>query len=238
MAEENYVTLSVSGNLKMQAYTSLPFANKGTFPGLIVFQEAFGVNGHIRNLTERFAEQGYLVIAPELFHRSAPIGFEASYTDFPSIMPHMQALTEEGLLEDVRASWDWLENHPQIQKGNIACIGYCMGGRTSFLSNSALPFKAAISYYGGRILPDLIKKAPDLHGPMLFFWGGLDKNIPHTDVETITGELRKENKVFTNVEISNAEHGFFCDERASYNSQAASEAWALTLAFLKEKLKV
>jgi len=231
--EQNYVSLSVADGTTMFAYTAVP-AGQGPFPGLILFQEAFGVNSNIRNLADRFAAEGYVVIAPELFHRTAPKGFEGSYTDFAAIAPHFAGINDELLGHDARAAFDWLQNNPLVRKGDIASTGYCMGGRASFLANSLLPLKAAISYYGGRIAPDLVKRAPSLHGPMLFFWGGLDKHIPHEHVETVTGELKAAGKHFINVEISYADHGFFNEEKPVYNPDAAAEAWALTLAFLKQ----
>ena len=77
---------------------------------MLVFQEAFGVNAHIRDVTQRIAREGYVAIAPELFHRSAAPGLEVRYDDFPSAMPHMKALTEQGLADDVRASYEWLRD--------------------------------------------------------------------------------------------------------------------------------
>lgn len=229
----SHVDLSVADGSSMQAYTALP-ASGGPYPGLLLFQEAFGVNHHIRNVAERFAAQGYAVIAPELFHRSAPKGLEIPYNDFPSVMPHMQAVNESNMEHDVKAAYAWLENNSEVEKGNISSVGYCMGGRVSFLANSVLPLRTAICYYGGRIVPDLIKRAPALYAPMLFFWGGLDKHIPPEHVATVVAEMRNAGKDFINVEISYAEHAFFCDERASYHPKAAAEAWALTLAFLKQ----
>lgn len=230
----NYVELKAGDGSVMQAYTALPAGN-GPFPGLILYQEAFGVNRHIRDLAERFAAVGFVVIAPELFHRTAPKGFEGSYTDFPAIAPHFQGLNDALLEHDARAAFEWLADHPKVQRDNISCTGYCMGGRVSFLTNTILPVKAAISYYGGRIAPDLIKRADHLHAPMLFFWGGLDKHIPHEQIETVTAGMRAAGKDFINVEISYADHGFFNDEKPAYSPKAAAEAWALTLAFLGKR---
>jgi carboxymethylenebutenolidase len=232
-AQSQYVSLPVSDGTQMQAYVSIP-EGEGTFPGILIFQEAFGVNNHIRNLTGRFAKQGYIAIAPELFHRTAPPGFSADYTDFPSLAPHMQALTIENNESDIHAAYQWLLAHPQIQKDFIVSTGYCMGGRISFLANCILPLHAAVSYYGGGIAAQLASRAAALHGPMLFFWGGLDKHIPHEQVETVIQSLKAADKSYINVEISYADHGFFCDEKAAYNEKAAKEAWALTLSFLKE----
>ena len=234
-AKQDYVTLQVADGTTMDAYTAFPAGGGGPFRALMMFQEAFGVNHHIRSLSDRFAAQGFVVIAPEFFHRTAP-GLEGSYTDFSTVAPHMQALTDPGLEAAVQAAWKWLQAQPNVEHQSLVCAGYCMGGRAAFLANCILPFKAAVSYYAGRIVPDLVRRAPSLHAPMLFIWGGLDKHILHEQVEAVISEVRKAGKPHINVEISYADHGFFCDERASYNAEAAQEAWALTMEFLRVKL--
>ena len=122
--------LKVADGTEMEAYTTLPEDAAGrNAPGLILLQEAFGVNHHIRDVADRFANQGYVVIAPELFHRSAPPYYEVSYSDFSSVMPHMQALTVEGNEADLNAAYHWLKHHELVNRANIFSIGYCMGGR-------------------------------------------------------------------------------------------------------------
>jgi carboxymethylenebutenolidase len=233
---DSTVTLQVGDNTTMQAYVARP-SGPGPFPGLIVFPEAFGVNHHMRAVADRFAAEGYLAISPELYHRTAPAGYSCDYADFPQCLKHLSAVNEAGLEYDTRAAWDWLHQQPQLRVGAVACIGYCLGGRAAFLANSVRPFQAAISYYGGGIAPGLLKRAPAQNGPLLFFWGGLDKHILPEHVAQITQALREAAKPHVNVEISYADHGFFCDERATFHPQAAAEAWALTLAFLREKSK-
>jgi len=234
---QNFVQLQVADGTTMQAYTSIPTQGKSPFPALILFQEAFGVNHHIRKLADRFADEGYLVIAPELFHRSAAPGVSIDYTDFQSAMPHMQAITVEGLEADIHATWNWLQNNSQVTGENIVATGYCMGGRVSFLANTMLPFKAVASYYGGGIAPELIKRATSINAPHLFFWGGKDQHIPKEQIDAIKTGLTDAGKQFINVEISDADHGFFCDERTSFNADAATLAWGLTLEFFINKLK-
>jgi carboxymethylenebutenolidase len=233
-----YVTLNVEDGSTMRAWTARP-ADGGPHPGLLVFQEAFGVNAHIRDVTERFARQGYVAIAPELFHRTAA-GFEARYDEFPSALPHMSALRNESMEADARAAFEWLRSSGIAEK-QIAAVGYCMGGRASFSTALSLPIACGVSYYGGGIAPSasnagLLGRAQELRAPMLFFWGGLDKNIRPENVQAITSALREAKKPFVNVEISDADHGFFCDARASYSAAAAAEAWPLTLAFLSTHL--
>jgi carboxymethylenebutenolidase len=143
------ITLPVADGSEMDAYVSRPDTSR-SLPGLIVLQEAYGVNRHIRNIADRFAQQGYLAMAPELFHRTAR-GFEGDYNNFNSVTPHMRAMTLEGNEADLRASLEWLTKQKTIQTDNISSVGYCMGGRVSFLANATLPLHAACSYYGGGI---------------------------------------------------------------------------------------
>ena len=104
MNKEKFIQLPLSDGTTMQAYIASPKNTNEPHPGLMLFQEAFGVNNHIRNLADRFAAEGYVVIAPELFHRTAPPGFEGSYADFAAIAPHFQGLTDAGLEEDIKTS--------------------------------------------------------------------------------------------------------------------------------------
>lgn len=111
-----------------------------------------------------------------------------------------------------------------------------MGGRASYLANATLPLAAAVSYYGGRIAPDLLPLAKNMHAPILLFWGGKDKHILPEQYRAVSDALREAGKAYTEVVFSEGDHGFSCDERASYNPKAAKEAWALTLEFLKDEL--
>jgi carboxymethylenebutenolidase len=229
-------TLAVADGSSMQAFVARP-EEKGSFPGMLVFQEAFGVNAHIRDVTQRIAREGYVAIAPELFHRSAAPGLEVRYDDFPSAMPHMKALTEQGLSDDVRATYEWLRDSTHVVPDRIGSIGFCMGGRVSFLANATIELRAAISFYGGGIAPALLPHAANLHAPMVFFWGGLDKHIPQDQIRSVIDAVKAAGKPYINVEISDADHGFFCDARPSYNPVAAKEAWSLVVSFIEAHVK-
>jgi carboxymethylenebutenolidase len=229
------VTLEVADGTTMSAYTAHP-VDEGKFPGMLVFQEAFGVNAHIRDITERIAQEGYVAVAPELYHRTAQ-GFEGSYTDIQSAMPHMQAMKEETAVQDIRAAYDWLKGNAQVVPDRIASIGFCMGGRMSFLACSSVALRAAISFYGGGIAPAHLPRAANLSGPILFFWGGLDKHIPQEQIRTVVDELKRLGKPYVNVEIADADHGFFCDARASYHPVGATLAWTLSAKFLDVHVK-
>jgi carboxymethylenebutenolidase len=234
--QTEYVTLSVSDGTSMRAFVAHPQGSPAA--GLLVFQEAFGVNAHIRDVTTRFAREGYLAIAPELFHRTGA-GFEGNYTDFAAVMPHFQGLSDAGLEADIRASFEWV----QRSSGNLptSAIGYCMGGRTACLAGLVAPLACSISYYGGGIAPSqyfpgLLDRLKNLAGPILLFWGGKDQHIGADQIQAVTNTLKAAAKPYVNVEFSEADHGFFCDARASYNPAAAAQAWPLTLAFLQTHL--
>ncbi len=149
--QANNISLNVSDGTTMPCYVARP---QGATPtaGIIVFQEAFGVNHHIRDLTERFAREGYVAIAPALFHRTDP-NFEAGYENFDPIRPHMMALTVDGEAADAKAAFDWLVSPEGGNVANVGTSGYCMGGMVSFLADATLPVKASASYYGGGIAP-------------------------------------------------------------------------------------
>jgi carboxymethylenebutenolidase len=226
------IELAVAGGTSMAAYVARPKA-PGPHSGLMLFQEAFGVNHHIRSVAERFATEGYVVVAPELFHRTAPPGFEASYTDFPAVMRHVEAVSADAAEGDVRSAYDWLKANSQVKANEISCVGFCLGGRVSFLANGAVRLRAAVSFYGGGIAQGLLDRAAQLQAPMLLLWGGLDRHITPQHRKAVTDALSAHAKIYVNAEFSRADHGFFCDERAAYEPHSARQAWALTLEFLR-----
>jgi carboxymethylenebutenolidase len=234
MTNHEFNTTKVSDGTEIDLYVAIPKGN-GSYPALIVLQEAFGVNHHIRTVCERFCEEGYVVVAPDLFHRTQR-RFEGSYSDFPGVTPHYQALTNEGLSADLKASYDWLVLQDIVVKDKIGSLGFCLGGKVSFLANTVLPLAAAVSYYGGSV-EQLADKAPYLSAPHLFFWGGLDKHITPDKIDTIINAVKAAGKYYTTVTISHADHAFNCDERPNYNPFAAKEAWAHTLTFFENRLK-
>ena len=199
---------------------------------VIVIQEAFGVNEHIRDVTERFGREGFAAIAPELYHRTAP-GKEFPYTDFPAVRQHMSAMTREQTDADLQATFEWLQSQTFVKANEISAVGYCMGGRVAFAANTILPLKCAISYYGGGIPDHSLDRAASLHGPQLFFWGEKDSHIPPEQRATVINALKQAGKTYVNVEFSDADHGFFCDQRPAYNPTAARQSWSLTLEFLR-----
>lgn len=221
--------LEVSDGTTMPLFAARP--ERPDAPGLLVFQEAFGVNAHIRGLCEAFAREGWLAAAPELYHRTVT-GFEGRYDDIGTARPHMQAMTDGGIRADQQAAFDWLRGQGCP---TVAAIGYCMGGRMAFLANANLPLVAAVSYYGGgiQLLGDRVH---DLHGPMLFHWAGRDTHVTTEHARSVEDLLRAANRPFSSITFSEADHGFNCDERKSHHPESARHALAVTLAFLHDHL--
>src|SRR5579864_4835210 len=167
-----FVTVDVIDGTSMRLYVARP-AGAAPARGLLVMQEAFGINAHIRDVTERFAREGFLAAAPELFHRSGS-GFEGRYDDFNACMPHMKELRDPNIEADARAAYDWLRGNGLPSGSPIAAVGYCMGGREAVLAATALPLECAVSYYGGGIAqnpmnPGFLGRLKDLKAPVLLF---------------------------------------------------------------------
>ena len=216
----------------MRTYVARP-DSRAPLAGIVVFQEAYGVNEHIRDVAERFAGLGLTAAAPELFLRTSR-GFDAPYDtegSWDAIEPHYTALSTAGLSDDARAAYDFLSRGQGLDV--VATAGFCMGGRAAYVANARAPFTAAISFYGGGIAPDLLELAKDQQGAMLMFWGGADAHIPPENYRAVADALGSARKTHEQVVFSQAGHGFFCDRRKSYNAQASQQAWALTAAFLR-----
>ncbi|HVA52393.1 MAG TPA: dienelactone hydrolase family protein [Acidimicrobiales bacterium] len=212
----------------------------GSPRALIVLQEAFGVNHHIRNVADRFADAGFFAVAPHLFHRSgAP---EIPYDEFDRAMPLMAELTVEGLTNDLNATIDFL-NSLGFGSSSIGVVGFCMGGSVAFYAATLAGVGAAVTFYGGGLtkgrfgLSPLLELAPTLRAPWLGLFGDLDTSIPSDDVEALRVVTAKLPLTTDIVRYPDAQHGFHCDARPSaYNEGAARDAYRRTLDFFAEQL--
>jgi carboxymethylenebutenolidase len=227
------VELRVSDGTEMSAYVARP-ERQGRHAAVMVLQEAYGVNSHIRDVSDRLAREGFMAIAPELFHRSAP-GFEGDYVNFAAAMPHVKAVTPEDAEKDLRAVFAWLESCNHVRAEDIYSLGFCLGGKISFLANTVLPLRATASFYGGGIAQELLARTPAVKSPMLLAWGGRDKHITAEHRNAVVDALRTHGKEYVNIEFSHADHAFFCDERPAYNPPAAEQAWVLLLEFFRSE---
>ncbi len=227
----------------MPIYVAEP-DSAGPHPVVIVFMEAFGVNGHIKDLTGRFANEGYVAIAPDMYYRQGSV--VAGYDDIPKIMGVMQSVVDAQTNADVRVAINHIKSLPKADAGKIACTGYCMGGTISWMSACLnRDIKAAAVYYsGGLITRQTNRNRPGsphsyaelLTAPVLGLFGEEDQNPPPADVRELDAELTKLGKTHEFHIYPNAGHGFFCDERPSYSSAAADDAWPRTLEWFKKHL--
>jgi carboxymethylenebutenolidase len=197
----------------------------GTTRGAIVLlQEIFGVNSHIRSVVDGFAADGYVCIAPSLFdrvRRNVELGYEAK--DVEQGRGYVLQIPEDKLLLDMTACINVVKH-----AGPVAAIGYCWGGSLAHLAACELPVRAAVSYYGTRIVQNLHRKP---RVPVQYHFGDQDKTIPPEAIEKIRaadpgGEFH----------VYHADHGFNCEQRAAYNVAAAKLARERTLAFLSRHL--
>jgi len=200
---------------------------------VIVLQEAFGVNDHIEDVTRRFAAAGYRAVAPHLFHRSGDPALD--YGNFEKIFPHMQALTEAGLLEDIDATLGHLAG-AGFASATVGVVGFCMGGSVTFLAAARRRLGAAVTFYGGGVaegrfgMPPLVEMARRLQTPWLGLFGDEDQGIPVDQVEALRAAAAKAPVATEIVRYAGAVHGFHCDARPdSYHEPSAHDAWQRTL---------
>ena len=232
------VTLSTPDG-SMRAYEALPDAPATT--AVIVIPEAFGLNGHIEDITERLAAAGHRGLGLDIFHRSG--GGTAPYDDFAKVLPLFEGLTDEGLLDDIDAARVHLHD-TGIADTSIGIVGFCFGGRTTFLAAVRRALGASVGFYGGGIVtgrfpqfPPLVDESSALQTPWLGLFGDHDQSIPVDDVERLRATLAERSTVAHEVvRYAGADHGFHCDQRPSYNREAATDAWARTLAWFDQNL--
>ena len=205
---------------RLGAYEQNP---DGATRGVVIVQEIFGVNSHIRSVVDRYAALGYRAIAPALFDRAEP-GVELDYGDgIEKGLELLAATGDENAVTDIGAAAAHIS-----PTGPVAVVGYCWGGLLAWLSAAELPIAAAVGYYGGRIT-QYLDRAPAC--PILLHFGDEDASIPMSDVEQIRAGYPD-----VPIHVYNAGHGFNCDVRGSYDEESAVLALERTLAFLDTHL--
>ena len=224
---------------KMDAYKAVP-KETGTYPGVIVLMEAFGLNDHIKNVTERIAKEGYVAIAPDLYHREPER--IVPYSELQKAVGIMNRLQDSKVMEDVGAVIGHLKSQSNVKANALGVTGFCMGGRFTYLTaaHHAQDIKAAVAFYGGGIPmgnPSPLSRTGEIKAPIYLFFGGKDPLIPMDHVGQINTELTSKKVNFQMKVYPEATHGFFCDERQSYNEPAAKDAWEKTKSFFAQHLK-
>lgn len=219
---ENIQIKSEDG-FELGAYVARPSEKaKG---GILVIQEIFGVNSHIREVTDGYAKEGYLAIAPMIFDRvdkNIELGYEEADMG-RGIELAFQKLNMDQTLSDLQAAI----GHLKLEQDSIGVVGYCFGGLLTWLSACDLEgVDAAVSYYGGGVVGQVEKQA---NCPVMMHFGELDAHIPMTDVAKIK-DAQPKVQVFS----YDADHGFNCDHRESFNESASEKALGRSLEFFAQ----
>jgi carboxymethylenebutenolidase len=222
-----WVSVASSGGA-FDAYLALPPA--GTGPGLVLYQEIFGVNEHIRAVAEQYALDGFVVLVPDIFWRQSPrveLGYEAE--DRAKGVALAGALKPEQLMLDMQAAVAALRGLSQVAGRKVGAIGYCMGGRLAYMSAALAEIDAAVCYYGGGI-HDQLHLVSGIHCPVQFHYAERDDHIPLAAVarvrEAFAGRICEVHV------YEGARHGFNCWQRASYDAASAAVAHGRALRFL------
>ena len=215
-----FISLTTEDGHALQAYVARPEGTpKG---GIVVIQEIFGLTDHIRNMTEKFAAEGYLAVAPAMFDRIEP-GIVLDYTDFDTARESMGKLDQDQSISDIRAAAEYARS-----AGKVGVIGFCWGGAMADLAACNGLVDAGVSYYG-RMTVEWLDKQPTC--PMLYHYGDRDQLIPAQIIEKIQRSRKGKVNIW-----GSADHGFCCEDRPSYNKSAAKQSMEITLKFMAENL--
>jgi carboxymethylenebutenolidase len=226
-----WISVNAADGGQFDAYLALPPSGKG--PGLVLFEEIFGVNRHIRAVVEQYAQSGFVVLAPDMFwrqERRMELGYEGADRD--KAVAAMKAADPAKLLEDIGSTVKALRARPEVS-GKIGTLGFCMGGRLAYQAAALGVVDAAVSLYGGGIQGELDRVAK-ISAPMQFHYGEQDAGIPLDAVDKVKAAFKgKQAEFFL---YPNAGHGFNCWDRASYHAKSAALSHGRALAFLAQHL--
>jgi carboxymethylenebutenolidase len=227
-----WIAVDAGDGASFDAYFARPPAGRG--PGLVLFQEIFGVNEHIRAVAEQYALDGFVVLAPDVFwrqQRRVELGYVGEERQRGIVLAG--ALKPAELTADMRATVTALRRRPEVGGGKVGAIGYCMGGRLAFLAAATAGVDAAVPYYGGGI-HDNLDKADAIGCPVQFHYAEHDDHISPAAVEKVRAAMS--GKRFELHHYPGAMHGFNCWARASYQAASAALAHGRSLDFLARHL--
>jgi carboxymethylenebutenolidase len=221
-------TVQLKSNGKtVEGYLALPPSGKG--PGIVVIQEWWGLVPHIKEVTDRFAQEGFIALAPDLYH-----GKTTTSPDEAGKM--MMALNIDETEKDLRGAVAYLLDHEGIIGDKVGTVGFCMGGALSLYAASKNPqVGACVVFYGGhpKVKPDL----RNIHAPVLGLYAAKDTFVTPDSVHELEARLKSLRKDIEVRIYENTDHAFFNDHRPEvYNKEAAEDAWQRTVSFLQKHL--
>ncbi|MGK7950596.1 MAG: dienelactone hydrolase family protein [Xenococcaceae cyanobacterium] len=222
---------------KMPAFIGLPAQNSSK-PAVIVLMEAFGLTRHIKDVVVRIANEGYLAIAPDLYYRNLPNN-KFDYDEVESAKAMMYSLDfDKTVTEDIKATLDYLKSRVDVYANRIGVTGFCFGGSMSFLTATKFSSEIAIAApFYGVILDEWLEVVHNITVPIYLFFGGADSFIPIDRVKQIDTRFKELGLNYKMKVYDNAEHGFFGQERSSYNHLAAEDSWQELTEFLNQHLR-
>ncbi len=227
-----YIKITSWDRKTFRGYLATPPGRKG--PGILLCQEIFGINDHIREIADQYAEEGYFVLAPDLFHRLEP-NVELGYgeEDFKKAFDFYQRFDEDKAAKDIKSAVGVLRKVKGCN-GKVAALGYCLGGKLAYLAASRAGVEAAIGYYGVGIENNL-GEAKKIKVPLLLNFAGNDRFVPPSAVAKIRKTLAKLPE-FESYLYPGTDHAFNCKERPSYDRPASGMAYSRSIAFLRRHL--
>ncbi len=216
--------------LKLGGYLASP-QGKGPFPAVVVIHENRGLNEHTRDVARRFAIEGFVALAPDALAR---VGGTASMASPDEARAAIGKITPAEALSDLEAALAYLNTLPSVRKGKLGSVGFCWGGARSFaLAVNSELLSAAVVFYGSA---PSVEEIARVRVPVLGLYGETDTRITSA-VPEVAAQMKAANKSFDYKIYDGANHAFFNDTGERYNPTAAADAWAKTIAFLREQLK-
>lgn len=226
------------GGATMGAFVADPTEPNGV--GVVVLMEAFGLNDHIRDVCRRLAVEGYVALAPDLYHRQGE-RLTAPYDEPERIMPAFANLDVDEMTADLTAAVGELTARAGVPAARVGALGFCLGGYAAFLAACRTAVGAAACFYGAGIgaerdgpLVPLLDEVGAIEGTVVAFYGADDPHIPPEEIEAVRRALSELRGGHDTVVYDGAGHGFFCDERAAHRPEAATDAWQRVLALLDQ----
>ena len=231
-------TVTIAKNL--QGYYVRP-RSKSSLPVVMVLMEAFGLNPNIKSVCNRLAQAGYAALAPDFYH-----GDVYQYTDIQNAIAKLKTMNDQTVMAEIGQGLDFLARRKEVAARRVGVMGFCMGGRFTFLANAvhANKFKGAVTFYGGGIADPkdpfgrkpLLEQVGAMQAPIMLIYGAEDESIVPEEHERIARALSQAKKRYILNVFPNAKHGFLSDRRDSYAPAPAQEAWQMTLNFFQRNL--
>ncbi|MBX2861894.1 MAG: dienelactone hydrolase family protein [Vampirovibrio sp.] len=241
---QTWEAIDINGS-SMETYVAIP-EGTGPWPAVLVLMEIFGVNAHIRDVTEQLAKAGYVAATINYYHRSTP-NLELGYTDRDVAVgrKHKDTTTMDGVMADLTAAVNYLKNRPDVSpKDAMGCVGFCYGGHLTYLAATLPEVKAAVSFYGAGVAETrpgggapTLEEVSKIHGKLLCLFGELDPLIPHSHTIQTVRALRDAEVEHEVVRYPDAGHGFFCNQRQDFHPFSAQDAWDRMTGLFQQELR-